>query len=146
MADTFSPAKRREIMQSVRRERTHPEEELATLLRMAGVRFRRNVASLPGRPDFVISRARVVVFVHGCFWHGHIGCRKGRSLPKTNSQYWTDKVLRNQSRDRCVARRLRADGYSVFTVWACELTSGEIPRRLLVRLCPSVERSHPNAD
>ncbi len=132
--DTFTKAKRREIMQSVRRKNTRPEELLARLLSDAGVKFEQNSDELPGQPDFVFWADATVVFVNGCFWHGHVRCRKGRSRPKTNRRYWQKKIEKNQRRDRRVARQLRHWGYSVFTIWECELTAGKIPPRLASRL------------
>jgi len=134
MTDTFSRVKRRVIMQSVRRERTRPEDNLATLFRRLGLRFRRNVASLPGKPDFVFQKGALVVFMHGCFWHGHLRCHKGRSRPKTNAVYWLDKVVRNRARDRRVASQLRQRGYSVFTIWECDVKRGILPAKLRMRL------------
>ena len=131
--DRFTKAKRREIMQAVRRKKTRPEEALARLLNEAGVEYEQNSDELPGQPDFVFWDAATVVFVNGCFWHGHARCRKGRSRPKTNRRYWQEKIERNQRRDRRVARQLRRMGYSVFTIWECELTTA-IPIRLRVRL------------
>jgi DNA mismatch endonuclease, patch repair protein len=134
MADTFTKAKRRQIMQSVRRKKTKPEETLATLLREKGLSFQQNVEELQGEPDFYFPDANLVVFVHGCFWHGHDGCRKGRSRPKSRRRYWAGKIARNQRRDRRVARELRARGLSVFTVWECQLRKGTVPARLRSRL------------
>lgn len=134
MTDTFTKEKRRTIMQAVRRQRTRPEEVVAARLRTEGLRFRRNVARLPGKPDFYFSEARVAVFVHGCFWHGHEGCPKGRKRPKTNTTYWKSKVQRNRRRDRRAARQLRALGISVFTVWECQVSAVGLPKRLLTRL------------
>lgn len=134
MTDTFTKEKRRTIMQAVRRQRTRPEEVLAGLLRSEGLRFRRNVATLPGKPDIYFSNARLAIFVHGCFWHGHTRCHKGRSRPKTNTTYWKRKVQRNQRRDHRAARQLRALGISVYTIWECELSAAGLPKRLLTRL------------
>ena len=137
MVDTFSTKKRRAIMQSVRRELTAPEETLAQLLDKLGCDYTRNVKELPGKPDIVLGHARLVVFVHGCFWHGHSRCRKGRSLPKTNHRYWRDKIDRNKRRDQRVGRQLRHLGYSVFTIWACELRTKRLPARMVTRLEPT---------
>jgi len=134
MADTFTTAKRRAIMQSVRRERTAPEENIALLLDKDGFAYRRNVEELPGKPDFVLDGANVVVFVHGCFWHGHERCHKGRSRPKSNRRYWQDKLARNRRRDRRVARQLYRLGFSVFVIWECELRASQLPLRLATRL------------
>ena len=121
-------------MQSVRRERTTPEETLSLLLDREHLDFARNVETLPGKPDFVFDEIRLVVFVHGCFWHGHEHCRKGRSRPKSNRRYWREKIDRNKRRDHRVAGQLRRLGYGVFTVWECELREKRIPTRLAKRL------------
>ncbi|QDU88609.1 Very short patch repair protein [Pirellulimonas nuda] len=120
-------------MRAVKSRDTGPELRVAELLRSAGVRYRRDVARLPGRPDFVIASAKTVVFVHGCFWHGH-HCPRGARVPKQNRKYWQEKVARNRRRDRRVARQLRAEGYSVWTVWECRLKHEGLSKRLLTRL------------
>ncbi len=134
MTDTFTKEKRRAIMQAVRRQRTRPEEALAGLLRVEGFRFRRNVANLPGKPDIYLPDARLAIFVHGCFWHGHARCAKGRKRPQTNTTFWEAKIQRNQQRDRRAARQMRALGISVYTVGVCELSAAGLPKRLLARL------------
>lgn len=133
-------------MQAVRRQRTRPEEALALLLRRAGVKFRRNVAALPGKPDFYIPAEGLAVFVHGCFWHGHGHCSKGRLRPKTNTAYWKTKVQRNQRRDHRTARCLRVLGVSVYTIWECELSAAGLPKRLLARLRSPSMKAAPNAN
>lgn len=79
-----------------------------------------NEKRLPGKPDIVLPKYRTVVFIHGCFWHGHKGC-KYYTVPKTNTEFWTAKVARNQERDQEVWRQLEAKGWSVIIVWECEL-------------------------
>ncbi len=140
MSDTFSRLKRRQIMQSVRRKGTAPEKFVIEELRVLKLCFRKNVKSFPGSPDFVIDSPRIVIFVHGCFWHGHKTCRKGRSRPKTNRRFWVEKVERNRRRDRRVAAALRRRGYRVFTVWECELNKGRLPTRLERLLQPFTNR------
>lgn len=85
-----------------------------------GFRYRKNDKRLPGSPDIVLPKYRTVVFVHGCFWHGHKGCKK-YTIPKTNTDFWVAKVKRNQERDQDVWRQLEAKGWSVVIVWECEL-------------------------
>jgi DNA mismatch endonuclease (patch repair protein) len=92
------------------------------------------VEELPGKPDFRFPSAELVVFVHGCFWHGHSRCRKGRSRPKSNRRYWRAKIDRNQRRDRRTVQQLRRMGYGAFTIWECELRARKIPARLAGRL------------
>lgn len=118
---------RSRTMRAVRSRDTRPELAVAALLGQAGVRFRRDVRGLPGRPDFVLPGLRIVVFVHGCWWHAH-GCPRSLRVPKTNRAYWLAKIARNKSRDRRVARELRDLGYSVWRVWECRLSQGLPPR------------------
>ena len=134
VTDIFTKAKRRAIMQKVRRRNTEPEAMAGAEFRELGIRFRRTAASLPGKPDFYFPDMHLVVFVHGCFWHGHPRCRKGTSRPKTRRRYWAEKIARNRRRDRRVARALRAMGLSVYVVWECELRHGGIPARVVTRL------------
>lgn len=120
---------RSRTMRAVKSRDTGPELLVASLLGELGVRFRRDVASLPGRPDFVVARADTAVFVHGCWWHGHT-CVRGARTPKSNRDYWLAKVARNKRRDRRVARELRELGWSVWTVWECQLRQKRLPTRL----------------
>ena len=85
-----------------------------------GFRYLVNVKHLPGSPDIVLPKYRTVIFVHGCFWHGHKDC-KNASIPKTNTDFWTAKIARNQERDQVVWRQLEAKGWSVVIVWECQL-------------------------
>lgn len=140
LMDVFTQTKRRRIMQAVRRTRTLPEQKLGRLLDMAGLRHSRNVDYLPGKPDFVFDRPKVAVFVHGCFWHGHAGCRKGQNCSKSNRTYWQEKIARNRRRDRRAARQLRQLGYIVLTVWECGLGS-QLPTRIKVALTTKRSRS-----
>jgi DNA mismatch endonuclease (patch repair protein) len=99
------------------------------MLHGLGLRFRLHRKDLAGRPDIVLSKHRAVVFVHGCFWHGH-GCSKGR-LPKSRVRFWTDKIVRNRARDAESVRLLRAAGWRVLTVWQCETKdTGKLRARL----------------
>ncbi|MDD5325821.1 MAG: DNA mismatch endonuclease Vsr [Polaromonas sp.] len=93
-----------------------------SLVHRLGYRFRLHRRSLPGCPDLVFVARKKVIFVHGCFWHGHAGCKDGR-LPKSNLDYWTNKIGRNQRRDSRAVRRLRADGWGVMTIWECQTSN-----------------------
>jgi DNA mismatch endonuclease (patch repair protein) len=99
---------------------TKPELMLRHNLWYRGFRYRINDKRLPGSPDVVLPKYRTVVFVHGCFWHGHKGCKK-YTIPKTNTDFWVKKVARNQQRDQEVWRQLEAKDWSVIIVWECEL-------------------------
>ena len=134
MTDTFCKTKRRSIMQSIRRQNTAPELRLAGLLRAGGFRFIQHARNLRGQPDLYFPGRRIAIFVHGCFWHGHRYCAKGLNTPKSNAQYWVDKILRNRRRDNRVAKELRAQGLAVYTIWECEIRRNAIPARLVSSL------------
>ncbi|MEM8865527.1 MAG: very short patch repair endonuclease [Planctomycetota bacterium] len=123
-------AERSRIMAAVKSRDTKPELLVASLLRSAGIHYRRDIKRLPGRPDFLLIDADIALFVHGCWWHGHT-CPRAQRVPKTNRDYWLAKIARNCRRDRRVARELRSLGYSVWTVWECQLKSGQLPTRLV---------------
>lgn len=107
-------------MSRIRSGDTAPELAVRSLLHRLGYRFRLHDRSLPGRPDIVLKRHRVVVFVHGCFWHRHRGCRFAY-MPKTNVDFWTTKFADNRARDQAAMRQLRRDGWRVMVVWECSL-------------------------
>ena len=122
-------------MSRVRRSSTSPEVEFRLAAWKAGVRLAPPRRALLGSPDLVNLRARLVVFVHGCFWHGHAGCRRA-TIPKRNRAFWLAKFEKNQARDRSVARVLRSKGFRVVTVWECEVESSSALVRALRRLEP----------
>ena len=99
---------------------TKPEVKLRKELWRKGFRYRKNDKRLPGSPDIVLPKYRTVIFVHGCFWHGHKGCNK-YTVPKTNTDFWVEKVAWNRQRDQEVWRQLEAKDWSVMIVWECEL-------------------------
>ena len=120
---------RSRTMAAVRSRDTAPERKVQQWLKAAGFRVQHDVKRLPGRPDFVVPAARVAIFVHGCWWHGH-DCPRGARIPKSNRTYWLRKIHRNAARDRRVTRELRAMGYSVWTLWECRLKRDALPARL----------------
>jgi DNA mismatch endonuclease, patch repair protein len=111
-------------MSRIRGKDTNPEMVVRRLLHSLGYRYRLHVRDLPGRPDIVLPKHRVVIFVHGCFWHMH-KCRFGRVVPKTNAEFWQTKRSGNTERDRRNARQLRKVGWTVLTVWECETRNQE---------------------
>ena len=121
--DTVSSEKRSEIMRRVRQRNTGPEMVVRKLLHAIGYRFRLHRKGLPGSPDIVLPKYRAVIFVHGCFWHGH-GCRKGR-LPSTRRDFWRAKIDGNRSRDAKAEADLNALGYRVLVVWECKVKDKE---------------------
>ena len=120
MSDTLTKEQRHKTMAAIHSSSTKPELKLRRALWSLGFRYRVNEKRLPGKPDIVLPRYRTVVFIHGCFWHGHKGC-KYYTVPNTNTEFWTAKVARNQERDQEEWRRLEAKGWSVIIVWECEL-------------------------
>ena len=120
MADTVTPAQRSRIMAQVKGKNTKPELSVRSLLHRLGYRFRLHRKDLPGSPDIVLPRHRKVIFVHGCFWHGHESCRRG-TRPISNVDFWNAKIDRNIERDRLARHSLEEAGWQVITVWQCEL-------------------------
>jgi DNA mismatch endonuclease (patch repair protein) len=121
MADVFTPEKRSAVMARIRGGDTGPERVVRSLLHRHGYRFTVHGPlnrTLPGRPDLVLPKYRTVIFVHGCFWHGHEHCPDFR-LPKSRADWWTAKIAGNQARDRRIETALRAMGWHVVTLWAC---------------------------
>lgn len=120
MSDNKTSAQRHRNMAAIHSASTKPELKLRHALWNMGFRYRVNIKQLPGSPDIVLPKYRTVIFVHGCFWHGHQGC-KFHTVPKTNTGFWTAKITRNQERDQEVWRQLEAKGWSVIIVWECQL-------------------------
>lgn len=124
---------RSRIMRSVRRKNTGAEVRVRSVAHGLGLRFRLHRRDLPGSPDLVFPRLRVVVFVHGCFWHRHPGCTKA-SIPKTRAMFWADKFSANVARDIRVCRELREAGWRVLIIWECQTSSSARIMRRLRRL------------
>jgi len=120
MTDFMTREQRSHAMSRVRRSETQLEKLVRSELHRRGFRFRKNVSSLPGRPDIVLPRYRAVVFVHGCFWHGHSGCPAAK-LPQTNREFWEDKIEANIERDAHQHEELKNLGWRVAVVWGCSL-------------------------
>lgn len=120
MADVLTPEQRHYNMSRIRGKDTKPEEIVRKYLFSKGLRYRKNDKRYPGHPDIVLPKYKTVVFVHGCFWHMHEGCRHAR-LPKTNTEFWKEKLSRNRERDKNEQRILREMGWKVLVVWECEL-------------------------
>jgi len=111
---------RSEIMAAVRSHDTKPEKSVRSIVHRLGFRFRLNNSQLPGSPDLVFPIRNRVIFVHGCFWHGHF-CRRGNRIPVANREYWLGKIAGNRKRDKRVRRQLRRMGWNVLTIWECQL-------------------------
>ncbi|WP_376694679.1 very short patch repair endonuclease [Wenzhouxiangella sp. EGI_FJ10305] len=121
---------RSRVMRAVKSKDTEPEMAVRRLVYRMGYRYRLHRKDLPGNPDLVFGSRKKVIFVHGCFWHGH-DCKRGSRMPKSNRNYWEQKISRNQERDREHLKALKAGGWRALVLWECELKeNGEIERRL----------------
>lgn len=120
MADVVSPEKRSQMMAGIRGQDTKPEITIRRLLFSKGYRFRLRRKDLPGRPDIVLPKYNAVIFVHGCFWHGHEQCNLFR-MPKSKQEFWNKKISGNIIRDEIAIVKLQEDGWRVCTVWECAL-------------------------
>lgn len=127
LMDIWDKETRSKCMARIRGKDTKPELIVRRYLHSRGYRYRKNVRRLPGTPDIVLRKYGVVIFVHGCFWHGH---ETHFRLPQSNRGFWEDKITRNRERDRKNNERLRAMGWSVITVWECQLAPAVRSRTL----------------
>lgn len=118
--DNHTKAVRSYNMSRIRSTNSKPEELVRKYLFSKGLRYRKNVKKLPGKPDIVLSKYKTIVFVNGCFWHAHQGCRYF-VMPKSNTEYWNEKIDRNIKRDALVYKQLSEAGWNVIIVWECEL-------------------------
>lgn len=132
MADIVDRATRSRMMAAIRGRDTAPERLVRSYLHRAGLRFRLHARELPGSPDVLLPRWRTAVFVHGCYWHRHRGCRFA-TIPSTNRVFWREKFAANEARDRRNARRLRALGWRVIVVWECAVGDRAL-ERLVTRI------------
>jgi len=135
MADSLTSERRSWNMSRIRGRNTGPELRLRSLLHRAGFRFRLHANQLPGSPDIVLPKYRTVIFVHGCFWHRHPGCRNA-TMPSTRREFWREKFDGNVGRDLRNQAALEAAGWTVLTIWECELKADAegIVRRLVDEL------------
>lgn len=128
--DVHNKEQRRRNMAAIKGKGTNPERLVAALLGELGIDAEEHPNDLPGKPDFVLRGRRIAIFVHGCFWHQH-SCKYGRVSPSTNPEFWKKKISSNVTRDRRNYRNLRAQGWSVVTIWECRLRDlDRVKRRL----------------
>lgn len=135
MADTISAERRSWNMSRIAGRNTKPELLLRSLLHRAGFRFRLHTKDLPGKPDIVLPKYRIAIFVHGCFWHRHPGCANA-TLPSTRSDFWAAKLDGNVERDARNIAALEEAGWTVLIVWECDLKSD--PQAVVSRLSESI--------
>lgn len=129
MVDTFSKETRSYVMSRIKCKDTKPEIIVRSYLFSGGLRFRKNDKRYPGSPDIVLPKYKTIVFVHGCFWHLHEGCKYAR-IPKSNVDYWEKKLYRNRERDKHNQKELEKMGWNVITVWECELKKDNVEQTL----------------
>lgn len=120
--DDLTQEQRTKNMRNIRSSHTKPEEIVGKYLFSKGLRYRRNDKRYPGKPDFVFPKFKTVIFVHGCFWHQHQGC-KYATLPETRKEYWIPKLRRNVERDKATITALADAGWKTIVVWECCLRS-----------------------
>ena len=120
---TVDPERSR-IMRAVKSRDTAPEMTVRRLVYSMGYRYRLHRKDLPGKPDLAFKSRRKVIFIHGCFWHGH-DCKRGARVPKNNREYWETKITRNRERDRQHDEDLKREGWRVFVVWECQIREPE---------------------
>lgn len=133
MADTVSKEKRSEIMSKIRGKETSIEVIVRKFLFSKGFRYRKNDRRYPGSPDIVLPKYKIVIFIQGCFWHGHSGCKLYR-IPKTQTEFWENKINRNIERDKSNITKLHNMGWKVIVIWECELRKNpDIRLNMLLR-------------
>ena len=129
MADVHNKATRSFNMSRIKGKNTKPEMLVRKFLHAKGYRYKLHDKKLPGKPDIVLPKYRTVVFVHGCFWHGHNNC-KYFVVPKTRTQWWTDKINGNKANDEKATKALKKDGWKIITVWECGLKPAKVEKTL----------------
>lgn len=138
MTDIHSKENRSYNMSRVRSKDTKPEMLVRKFLHKNGFRYRLHIKELPGKPDIVLPKYKTVIFIHGCFWHGHEGCKKA-SLPETRTEWWTAKIQKNAANDQKAETALLDLGWRVIKIWECELNSKTIIQtlnKLLINIIP----------
>lgn len=144
MADVHDPEVRSYNMSRVKGKNTRPEIEVRKVLHAAGFRFKLDgkygKEKLPGKPDIILPKYKTVVFVHGCFWHAHEGCKYFK-LPDTRKDFWAKKLMGNRDRDRLNEKLLRDKGWQVIVVWTCELKKNEQRGSALEKIIQKIENN-----
>lgn len=130
MPDVMTPKQRHNCMSHIRSKNTKPEQLVRQALWHHGYRYRLHAKDLPGKPDIVLPKYKSVIFINGCFWHGHDGC-KDFVIPKTNTSFWLDKISKNKARDARDEVALSLAGWKVITIWECELKKSIIDETLV---------------
>ena len=130
MADVHDKATRSYNMSRIKGKDTKPEMIVRSFLHANGFRYRLHVKDLSGKPDIVLPKYRTVIFVHGCFWHGHEGCKYFK-LPGTRTEWWREKIGRNKENDKKATKALHKSGWTVISIWECRLKPAILNRTLI---------------
>jgi len=133
MADVFTKKKRSDVMSKVRAKNTKPELLVWQFLFSKGFRYRLHQNALPGKPDIILKKYKTVIFVNGCFWHGHKNCRKS-NLPVSNFSFWKEKIQTTIDRDKQTIRSLKKLGWSVIIIWECDIKNKMAISRTMKKL------------
>lgn len=141
MTDKITPQARSRNMSNIRSKDTLPEKKVRSWLHAHGFRFRIHRKDLPGKPDIVLPKYKSIIFVHGCFWHRHEGCKEA-SVPKTNSEYWEKKIARNIERDSEEKQKLESAGWKVIVVWECEVDDSSFSAKILQEIDRNANFGH----
>lgn len=139
VADVHTIEQRRYNMQQIKSANTKPELLVRKFLHANGFRYSLHKKSLQGKPDIVLTKYKTAIFIHGCFWHGHANC-KYFTIPKTRTQWWTDKINANKVNDTKAVKALKKEGWKVITVWECKLKPGKIEKTLQQLLLKHLEK------
>lgn len=141
----MTPEQRHNCMAAIKGKDTKPEMVVRRFLHGLGFRFGLHNKKLPGTPDIVLRRFKTVIFIHGCFWHGHDNCKYYR-LPKTNTDFWKAKISRNRIRDERDTDALRKLGWRVIVIWECELKTEATRQTTLQNLYSQLKNTYPKTD
>lgn len=125
MADVHSAETRSYNMSRIRSSNTKPEMQVRKFLFAHGFRYRLHDKKLPGKPDIVLPKYKTIIFVHGCFWHGHAGCRYF-VVPRTRTEWWLNKINTNQTKDEQAVAKLQEAGWKIIIIWECELKKASL--------------------
>ena len=128
--DVFTKEKRSKIMSKIKGKDTKPEKVVRSLLHQMGYRFRLHRKDLPGNPDIVLPKHKKVIFVHGCFWHGHDGCPRAKR-PSTNKKFWNEKLTKNIVRDKKNQEKLNQEGWTSLVIWQCQIKESRELKQIL---------------
>lgn len=133
MTDKLTKSQRSLNMSQIKGKNTKPEMQVRSVLHSLGYRYRLHKKDLPGKPDIVLTKYKTIIFVNGCFWHGHSGCKRS-NIPKSNVEYWSKKIAGNISRFQDSANKLQNLGWKVFVIWECE-TKDPILLEQIIKNC-----------